>query len=201
MSFSLFESLFCSKVRARLLRLFILNPEAEYSTAEVSAKTLLPKAEVSREVLRLKKLGFLKERSRRKVKAYRIRPDFPFLAELQSLVTKSNVGVSHRMFLQLRSTGDVKLVLIGGLFLNHQKGKADMILVIDNPHQLRLKAVMEKLEAEVGREIRYVLMDSEGLHYRLNMLDRFLTEFLEGPHQEIVNRVPELKRFVAGLKK
>jgi len=201
MSFVLFESLFGTKVRARLIRLFVLNPEGEYSTADIASKTLLPKPEVSREIVRLKKMGFLRELSRRKVKMYQMRPDFPFFPELRSLVLKSNVGVSNQMFQKLQTAGEVKLVLISGLFLNHQKSKADMILVINNAHRLRLKAAMDRLEAEIGREIRFVLMDTDELHYRLNMLDRFLIEFLEGPYQEIVNRVPEIKRFVAGLKK
>ena len=33
------------------------------------------------------------------------------------------------------------------------------------------------------------------------MLDRFLIEFLEGPYEEVVNKVPEFKRFIAGLRK
>jgi hypothetical protein len=33
------------------------------------------------------------------------------------------------------------------------------------------------------------------------MMDRFLMEFLENPMREIVNKVPELKRFVAGLRR
>ena len=201
MSFALFESLFGTKVRARLIRLFVLNPEGEYSTTDISVKTLLPKTEVSHEVLRLKKMGFLRELSRRKVKMYQMRPDVPFFPELRSLVLKSNVGVSNQMFQKIQTAGEVKLVLISGLFLNYQKSKADMILVINNAHRLRLKAAMDKLEAEIGREVRFVLMDTDELHYRLNMLDRFLIEFLEGPYQEVVNRLPEIKRFVAGIKK
>ncbi|NTW15538.1 MAG: hypothetical protein HGA38_04220 [Candidatus Moranbacteria bacterium] len=201
MSSSLFEALFGSKARARLLRLFLLNPEAEFTGSDIVTKTLVPKAEVSKELLRLKKMGFVRESSRRRVKSYQMRPDFPFFPELRSLVLKSNVGVSHKMFQKLRTAGEVKIVLVSGLFLNYPKSKADMILVINNAHRLRLKTAMEKLEAEIGREIRFVLMDTDELHYRLNMLDRFLIEFLEGPYQEVQNRVPELKRFVAGLKK
>jgi hypothetical protein len=33
------------------------------------------------------------------------------------------------------------------------------------------------------------------------MLDRFFMEFLENPYEEVINKVPELKRFIAGLKK
>lgn len=201
MSFSLFESLFGSKVRARLIRFFILNPDAEYPASKIALKTQLSRMEVSRELLRMKKMGFIRESSRKRSKEYQMRSEFPFFPELKSLVLKSNVNVPHQMFSRLRTAGEVKAILIGGIFLNHQKGKADMILVMNNAHRVKLKTAVEKLEAEVGRDIRFVLMDVEELHYRLNMLDRFLIEFLEGPYQEILNRVPEFKRFIAGLKK
>lgn len=201
MSFAIFESLFGSRVRARLIRFFILNPEIEYSSAEVAEKTLLPRPEVSREILRLKKMGFVKEASRKRVKTYQMHPTFAFFPELKSLVSKSNVNIPNQMFQKLRAVGEVKLILVSGLFLNYPKGKADMILVINHAHRAKLQGVIAKLEAEIGRDVRFVLMDSEDLHYRLNMLDRFLIEFLEGPYQEVTNRIPELKRFISGLKK
>lgn len=201
MSFAIFESLFGSKSRARLIRFFILNPEVEYSSADVAEKTLLPRPEVSRELMRLKKMGFVKESSRKRVKRYQMHPSFPFFPELKSLVSKSNVNVPSQMFQKLRMVGEVKLILVSGLFLNHPKSKADMILVINNAHRSKLQGVIAKLEAEIGRDVRFVLMDAEDLHYRLNMLDRFLIEFLEGPYQEVTNRIPELKRFISGLKK
>ena len=39
MSLVLFDALFGSKARARLIRFFLLNPEAEFRAAEVSEKT------------------------------------------------------------------------------------------------------------------------------------------------------------------
>ena len=76
-----------------------------------------------------------------------------------------------------------------------------MILVINNTSRGKLKNVMNNLEAEVGKEVSFVLMNSEEFKYRLDMLDRFLMDFLEGPYDEIVNKIPGLKRFVAGIKK
>ena len=201
MSFALFESLFGSRVRARLIRFFILNPEVEFTSADVAGKVLIAKPEVTRELNRLSKMGFVKENARKRIKTFQLHPQFPFIPELHSLVSKSNVNIPHQMFQKLRVTGEVKLILISGIFLNYPKGKADMILVINNASRTKLKSVIEHIEAEVGRDVRFVLMDSEELRYRLNMLDRFLIEFLEGPYQEIVHKIPELKRFIAGLKK
>lgn len=201
MSFALFESLFGSRVRARLIRFFILNPDVEFTGTEVSEKVLLSRSEVIRELNRLKKMGFVHENARKRIKTYQLHPQFPFSPELHSLVSKSNLNVPHQMFQKLRTAGEVKLILISGIFLNYPKGKADMILVVNNASRQKLKGAIERIEAEVGREVRFVLMDSEELRYRLNMLDRFLIEFLEGPYQEVVHKIPELKRFIAGLKK
>ena len=59
---------------------------------------------------------------------------------------------------------------------------------------------MSSLEAEIGKEIDFVLMSGEEFKYRLNMLDKFILEFLEGPHEEIINKLTWLKHFIAKRK-
>lgn len=201
MSLILFDTLFGSKARARLIRFFLLNPGAEFGTAEVSEKTLIAKPEAVRELSRLAKMKLVIERSRKGRKCFAVNEEFPFYTELKSLVSKLNVHAQSQVFRKLKIVGEVKLILISGLFLNYPKSKVDMILVMNNANRTKLKHAIAHLEAEVGKEIRFVLMNSEELHYRLNMLDRFFIEFLEGPYEEVTNKVPELKRFVAGLKK
>lgn len=201
MSLVIFDALFGSKARARLIRFFLVNPGTEFMTAEVVEKTLVPKADVTRELVRLTKMKFLFERSRKGKKCFVVNEEFPFYTELKSLVSKLNVHAQSQVFRKLKIVGEVKLILISGLFLNYPKSKVDMILVVNNINRTKLKHAVTYLEAEVGREIRFVLMSSEELHYRLNMLDRFFIEFLEGPYEEVTNKVPELKRFIAGLQK
>lgn len=201
MSLVIFDTLFGSKARARLIRLFIVNPGVEFMTAEVAEKTLIPKADVARELARLTKMKLVFERSRQSKKRFIVNEEFPFYTELKSLISKLNVHAQSQIFRKLKIIGEVKLILISGLFLNYPKSKADMILVVNNVNRTKLKHAIAHLEAEVGREIRFVLMNGEELHYRLNMLDRFFVEFLENPYEEVTNKVPEMKRFVAGLKK
>jgi len=201
MSFPVFEALFGSRVRARLVRFFILNPATVFSMTEISEKTILPRADISRDIRKLVKVRMLRESSRKREKTYQLHPDFPFFSELKSLVVKSNVDVPKQMFRRFVTVGDVKLLLTGGLFLDDPKSKTDMILVVNNSNRSRLSQAMEKLEAEIGQEVRFVLMDTDELNYRLNMLDRFLIEFLEGPYQEVLNRLPGWKRVIAGIRR
>ncbi len=201
MSLALFDSLFGSKARSRLIRFFLLNPGAEFTTSEVSEKTLIARGEASRELVRLAKMRLVIEHTRKGKKTFSVNEDFPFYTELKSLVSKLNVHAQSQIFRKLKIVGEVKLVLISGLFLNYPKSKVDMIMVVNNVNRSKLKHAIAHLEAEVGKEIRFVLMNMEELHYRLNMLDRFFIEFLEAPYEEVANKVPELKRFIAGLKK
>ena len=201
MSLALFDTLFGSKARSRLIRFFLLNPGVDFSAGEVSEKTLVSRPEATRELNRLSKMKLIVERSRKGRKYFIVNEDFPFYTELKSLVSKLNVHAQSQVFRKLKIVGEVKLILISGLFLNYPKSKVDMILVVNNVNRTKLKHAIAHLEAEVGKEIRFVLMNNEELHYRLNMLDRFFIEFLEAPYEEVSNKVPELKRFINEMKK
>jgi hypothetical protein len=200
MDVSLFDTLFGSKVRARLFRLFLLHPETAFDATEAAQKIAVKRPEVVKELNRLVKMRFVTVKTKKNVKVYQVQQEFPFYNELKALVSKLNVNAKSEVFRRLKKSGEVKLILISGAFINYPKSKVDMILVINSVNKVQLKKTLDALEAEAGREIRYVLMNSEEFHYRLDMLDRFLMEFLEGPYESVVEKIPELKRFVAGLK-
>ncbi len=201
MEVSLFDTLFGSRVRARLLRLFLLQPDTEFDATLAAQKTGMKRPDVVKELAKLLKMGFISKKTRQGKKHYQVRPDFAFYHELKTLVSKLNINAKSEIFKKLKKAGDVKLILISGAFINYSKSKVDMVLVINSANKVKLKQIVATLEAEAGQEIRYVLMTAEELHYRLDMLDRFLMEFLEGPYESVIDKTPELKRFVAGLNK
>lgn len=195
------ETLFGSRTRARLLRFFLLNPEQEYQSSEIIRRNMTRKPEALREIKSFKRIKFILERRKKGKKFYILNTNFPFYPELRNLVVKSNIYPQCASLGKIKHIGDVKLSLISGVFLNYPKSKADMILVANSVNRRKLKNLISSIEAEIGKEISYVLMSSEELKYRMNMLDRFLMEFFEGPHDEIINRVPGLKRFISNLKR
>ena len=195
------EALFGSRAKTRLIRFFILNPEGEFSFFEILQKNMLSSSQARKEINALRKIKLILEKNKKKERFFFLNKEFPFYPELKNLISKSNIYPQCRNLGKIKSIGDVKLALVSGIFLNHSKSKADMILVINNPSRAKLKNVMGGLEAEVGREISFMLMNSDEFKYRLDMLDRFIMDFLEGPYDEVVNKIPGLKRFVAGIKK
>jgi hypothetical protein len=195
------EILFGSRAKARLLRFFLQNPDHEYLLAEISKKNLLKNFQMRKEIKDLKDIKFILERNKKGKKIYILNRDFAFYPELKNLIVKSNVYPQCRSLGRLKDIGDVKLALISGIFLNYPRSKADMVLVANNVSRGKLKNLMNNLEAEIGKEITYAFMNSDEFRYRLNMMDRFLLDFLEGPHDEIINKIPRLKQFIAGLKR
>lgn len=195
------EMLFGSKAKTRLLRFFLQNPDKEFSVSEIVQKNMISAVNVRKEMNNLKKYKFVIEKNRKNEKIYFLNQEFHFCNELKSLFAKSNVYPQCKSLGKVKGIGDVKLVLVSGVFLSYTKGKADMVLVANNVSRSKLKHLMNSLEAEIGKEVSFVLMNSEEFKYRLDMLDRFLLDFLEGPHEELVNKIPGLKRVVMGLKK
>ncbi len=194
------ETIFGSKERARLLRFFLQNPEREFEFKEVARRNMLGKDNVKREVAKLLAIKFILKRTHQGNNFYALNQSFSYYPELKNLIAKSNVFPQCQSLARVKNLGTVKYAAISGIFINYPKSKADMIIVGDGISRAKLKNLMNTLEAEVGREINFVLMTNDELKYRLNMLDKFLLEFFEGPHEEIVNKVPGLKQFIVRQK-
>jgi hypothetical protein len=194
------ENLFGSRAKTRVLRFFLQNPEQEYDLDEISRRNMLKNSIIRKELENLRKIKFILKRTRKGKNSFVLNQEFIFYPELKNLVAKDNVYPQSRSLSKIKSIGNIKLAAISGAFINYHKGKADMILVGDDISRSRLKNLMGSLEAEIGKEIDFVLMSGEEFKYRLNMLDKFILEFLEGPHEEIINKITGLKRFIANRK-
>lgn len=194
------EHLFGSKERARLLRFFIQNPEAQYEFSEVVKRNMLRSQKVRRELANLKNIKFVLRRIKAGKNYYQLNQSFNFYPEIKNLIAKSNIYPQCRSLGKISKLGNIKLAVISGVFISYDKSKADMILVGDGISKARLRGLMNSLEAEIGKEITFVMMTMEEFKYRLNMLDKFILEFLEGPHEEIVNKISGLRQFIAKRK-
>jgi len=148
----------------------------------------------------LLKIKFILKRIKKGKNFYQLNLNFNFYPELRNLVVKANTYPQCKSLARLKKIGNMKLIAISGVFINYTKGKADMILVGDSISKAKLRNVMKNIEAEIGKEINFVLMTMDEFKYRMNMLDKFVLEFLEGPHEEIINKITGLKQIIAKRK-
>ena len=193
MSDQILEQLFESSAKVRLLKLFLRNQKSKFSASEAH-KRVQTEARACRNALeRLRKAGVLKSylRKGQREKIYFINPGFMFFDELRNLVLKSSPASKSRMMKRIKGLGRIKLVVLSGVFLkpDRELSRTDILVVGDDISEKRFQRFLKQLEAEVGCEIQYSLLSSEEFQYRHKMMDRFLRDILERPHEMLINKL------------
>ena len=126
---------------------------------------------------------------------YSLNPEFEFFGELKNLILKSSPAEKDKIVKKILGLGKIKLAVISGIFLSGDSGSdlydtaADLFIVGDDVNKNKLRAFLTALEAGVGREIKFTLMDKDEFRYRHGMFDRFIRVLLEGPHEKIINKL------------
>ena len=144
---------------------------------------------------KLKKVGKAKKTVQADRPLYSLNPKFEFFGELKSLVLKSLPAEKDKMIKRILGLGKIKLAVVSGIFISENSGSdiydavADLFIVGDDVNKNKLSVFLTDLEAEVGKEIKFTLMDKDEFQYRHGMFDRFIRVLLEGPHEKIINKL------------
>src|SRR3989344_2595898 len=145
-----------------------------------------------------KRRSIKKRRIKRSIKVerifYALNPNFEFFGELRGLILKSSPAEKDKMIRRINSLGKIRLAVISGIFLNKNstdtvESDVDLFVVGDDINKARLRTFLKSLEAEVGKELKFGLMDKDEFQYRYNMFDRFVRVLLEGPHEKLINNL------------
>lgn len=179
------EELFNSKTRAKVLKLMFRNAEQGFRVQEVSERARVDYFAARRELNKLHKIKIINYRN----KAFSINPQFKFFKELKNLILKSTPISKEKILDKLKKVGKIKLIILTGVFLNVDNARVDLFLVGEGISQNKLKTFLQNLQAEVGKEIDYVVMDTNEFKYRKNMFDKFVLDILEGPKEILWDRI------------
>jgi len=192
------EQLFGSKTRARLLALFLENPEQSFFVRELTRKIDAQLNSVRRELQNLIELGLVVEStdqesiksktlSERK-KFYLVNTNFLLFHDLRNLFRKIQILLKQSLVQEIQSRGDVDLLVFTGRFVDNPNVQTD-ILIVGSIDQKSLQKVVSEFEAELGYEINYTLMPKEEFIYRRQITDRFLFSILEGEKVIMVDKL------------
>lgn len=199
------EKLFESAARAKLLKLFLMNPDMDFSAEDAARQAKIRPRQFNGEVKRLLKLGIARNgatklialapsKSRKKsrpvtVKTFSANNEFPLFAELRMLMLKSAPHAKGHLAAKIKRLGNIKLAILAGVFIDSPSSRADMLMVGDGFNKSRIKSFIQWLESEVGKELNYVVMSTQEFKYRMDMYDRFVRDILEFPHETVINRL------------
>lgn len=183
------EKLFESPAKVRVLRLFVRNPEDTFSLQDVAKKIQIKRETTRKELGKLVKLGIVRKKSVKGLNLYFANQEFRLLPELQSLIIKDAVASRKYLSARAKRLGSIKLVVISGVLINNEQARTDMLIVGDGIRKSKLERFLADIESELGRPLRYTVMDSDEFKYRTNMYDRFLRDIFEYPHEKLINKV------------
>ncbi|TSC92046.1 MAG: hypothetical protein CEN90_161 [Parcubacteria group bacterium Licking1014_17] len=123
---------------------------------------------------------------------YVLNPEFEHYDELRDLILKSSPAEKKNMIEKINGLGRIRLAVISGIFMKketHNSLSTDLLIVGDDIDKRKLNNFLKALEAEVGKELTFAVMDKDEFRYRLGMFDRFVRVLLEGPHEKLINRL------------
>lgn len=188
------EQLFISRVRVKILQLFLTNQqESLFHVREIVRRVAEEINAVRRELARMEKYGLVTSEWRANRRLYRFRKDFIYYKELLSLVAKTS-GLGGNLIKNKGKLGKIKYAFISTKFL---KGGATNpedvnLLVVGNIVLPELQSIIADEQARREVEINYSFMDESEFTFRVRRRDPFILRVLLQPKVMLIGDEDEL---------
>lgn len=173
--------LFSSKLRIKLLDVFLSLPDARFYIRELERKIKEEAKNVSRELKNLEALGLLISEKQGNLKYYSVNENFFLYPELKAIIFKTT-GVQGLLKEALERLEGIETAFIYGTYASgNESESSDVdIMIIGKPDLTELNEVISDLEEKLNREINYMCFDQEEFKERRKAGDAFINEVLSG---------------------
>jgi predicted transcriptional regulator len=184
----MYDTLFGSKTRVKLLALFLTNPGHAFFVRELTRKINEQINSVRRELLNLKSIGLVTSVEKKGKTYYEVSTHFEYYNELRKIFSKTDKNLSEedKLASALRRSGNVLYAALMGKFVGDQTSQVDLFIVGEIDKR-KLKPALSEMEKEIGREANYCIMTEQEYEDRSMLFDRFLTEIMAGPKKVVVD--------------
>ncbi len=177
--------IFGGEGKVKIMRLFIFNPGIIFTSSEVSKRAKASPLATRRELGVLLKAGLIKKG----IKGYVLNRSYRFLTAIGNFLIDATPLSEREIIRKISSAGNVKLILIAGVFLHNLDSRVDILIVGDHIKQGKLLSAISSIEAELGKELRYAVFETHDFQYRLGIYDKLIRDILESQHEKILNKL------------
>ena len=190
---NILASILGSANRAKLLRLFVSNPDTSFSKKEIEKKLRSKSQEINKILNAFVKIKLLSvseckdPKSKRKSKCYKLNNNFDQINNLRQFVLGFTPADDKEIVSLLSKAGSIKLALLSGVFLSNTDSPVDILIVSDNIKEKKLEKAILEIESYIGKEIRFALFNTDEFKYRVSLYDKLLREFLDKPYKVAKN--------------
>jgi predicted nucleotidyltransferase len=176
------EALFSSRVRVRLLTVFLLNPDSHFHARVLAQMVGAQYSAVWKELKNLEQAGLLCSESSPRFKAYYVNTRFSILPELRSIILKT-AGVGDRIRRELEGIGQTEAVFVYGSFaVGDADSQSDIDLMLIGKIDLtQLAPIIARLEKDLGRAVNYTAFTPDEWGKKQDKREPFVENVLNGP--------------------
>lgn len=176
------EELFISKVRVKMLVLFLSANDELLHVREIVRRVQEEINAVRRELARMEKFGMVASEWRGNRRLYRFRKDWIFYPQLLEMVIKST-GLGGAIIKNRVKLGRIKYAMMATRFARSEMSASDEVdlLVVGQIVQPELAALVADEQAKREREINYSFMDEAEFQFRVRRRDPFILRVLFQP--------------------
>lgn len=197
------EQIFGSRVRVRLLRLFLEHPDQKFYVREITRMTRSHLNSVRRELANLSKVGLIHiyddpnalpvHGNGRERKYYEANSVCVIFNELRALLIKGQLFLQEELKRHLASAGAIRYLALMGFFVDQAGAPTDLLLV-GRVSKKKCEKLIRDFEQEFGRTINYTIFSLKEYKDRKEMMDRFLYGLLEAKKFVLVDQLPISQR-------
>ena len=188
-----------SSLRAKVVTWFCARPGQRFFVREVASLIDEDSTNVSRELVRLAKLGILSVEMEGRQKYYMVNQSSPIYPELRSLVIKTaGLGQALReAFQEDRHRVGIAFVY-GSLARGEEQPGSDVDLaVIGSISGRDLSALLAGPKRVLGREVNFAVFSADEFRKRVRDQDHFVTTLLREPKLFLVGNEQHLAALIA----
>lgn len=188
------KDLFVSKVRVKLIQVFLKDPSEIYYVRQLVRITEEEINAVRRELKRMEERGMVKKEPRANRLYYFFIKSYPFYQELISLVAKTT-GLGADIIKHKNKLGNVKFAMLSGRFARQMPRKSEEdidLLLIGATNTAELNKLVRKAESEREKEINYAPMTLEEFEFRKSRRDPFLQKILSSGRVMLIGDEEEM---------
>lgn len=197
--------LFGSVAKVKIIRLFLFNTGTGYDLQDIVARAKITAEAARPEIKELEKAGLIRRRTfykaivnkqgevttdpKKKVSGWMLNERFPYLEAMNKFFTTIPPLQNRQILTRLAQTGKIKLIIISGFFIQNQNSRVDLLVVGDHFRNAAFESTIARIESDLGKEVKYVALETEEFNYRLGMYDKLIRDILDYPHVVVFDKI------------
>ena len=193
------KTIFGSKTRINILKLFIFNPKREYYVREIERLIKTSFDLVRRELIHLETIGLLKSRVSGKQKYYTLNTEHMLFPEFKSMILKT-AGIGDIIQGAIKNRNDILVAFIYGSYAKDtENAESDIdLFVIGDISSTDLQVSVSEVESQTKREINPTVYSSKEFKEKYKAKNHFILSVIKEPKIFLKGDEDGLRKLVPG---